>query len=45
MNQLVLKNVPKNIAGKDNHKVPTPYNTDIMEKAKQSPLLRGQTYA
>ncbi|KAI8333430.1 CRAL-TRIO domain-containing protein, partial [Chlamydoabsidia padenii] len=31
----------KIVAGKDNHKVPTAYNTAIMEKAKESKELRG----
>ncbi|CAO3597374.1 unnamed protein product [Absidia cylindrospora] len=37
----VLKNISKNNPTKDNDKVATAYNTDIMEKAKHEQELRG----
>ncbi|KAI8084524.1 CRAL-TRIO domain-containing protein [Halteromyces radiatus] len=37
----VLKNVPINIPGDANHKVPTAYNSDIMEKGKTCEDIRG----
>ncbi|KAI8087869.1 CRAL-TRIO domain-containing protein [Gilbertella persicaria] len=40
----VLKNAKPLIAQDHNEKVPTAYNTDIMNQAKSSPLLQGPTF-